>query len=110
MESTLPPASPLTEATFLILLSLVPEARHGYAIMRDVNQLSEGRVNLSTGTLYTALKRLLDDGWIAPVEVEDAPRGRKSYHLTGKGRAIVDAETQRLTVLAAAAQRRLAGA
>lgn len=98
---------PLTEATFLILLSLTPNARHGYAIMQDVLTLSGGRVKLSTGTLYTALKRLLDDGWIEPVETDDAPRGRKAYRLTATGRSILNAETERLTALADAARRRL---
>ncbi|MBZ0288748.1 MAG: helix-turn-helix transcriptional regulator [Anaerolineae bacterium] len=105
-----PSLSPLTESTFLILLSLAPEPRHGYAIMQDVASLSEGRVNLSTGTLYTALKRLLDDGWIEPVAEETAPRGRKSYRLTAIGRTILDAETDRMATLAAVARRRLAGA
>jgi DNA-binding PadR family transcriptional regulator len=98
---------PLTESTFFILLSLVPGARHGYAIMQDVAELSEGRVKLSTGTLYTALKRLLDDGWIEQVEEADAPRGRKAYRLTALGRTIAHEETTRLTTLSALAQRRL---
>jgi DNA-binding PadR family transcriptional regulator len=98
---------PLTESTFFILLSLVPGARHGYAIMQDVTALSEGRVHLSTGTLYTALKRLLDDGWIEQVADADATRGRKAYRLTASGRTRVHEETARLTSLAALAQRRL---
>lgn len=98
---------PLTEATFLILLSLMPDARHGYAIMQDVLALSDGRVKLSTGTLYTALKRLLDDGWIEPVELEDASRGRKAYRLTAKGQTILSAETERLAALADIARRRM---
>jgi DNA-binding PadR family transcriptional regulator len=55
---------PLTEVTFFILVSLAPAARHGYAIMKDVRSLSNARVRLSTGTLYGALKRLLEQGWI----------------------------------------------
>jgi DNA-binding PadR family transcriptional regulator len=101
--------SPLTEPTFFILISLAPEPRHGYAILQEVASLSDGRVKLSTGTLYTALKRLLDDGWIEPVEAEDAPRGRKSYRLTGVGRSILQAESERLTSLAALARGRLGG-
>ena len=57
MENT-----PLTEATYFIMLSLSREPRHGYAIMKDVQSLSEDRVILSTGTLYGALKRLLKQG------------------------------------------------
>lgn len=102
--------SPLSESTFLILLSLAAEPRHGYSIMQDVTALSDERVNLSTGTLYTALKRLLDDGWIEPVDEADAPRGRKSYRLTGIGRAALGDETERLTRLSSVARVRLGGA
>ena len=63
-----PPIAPLTESTYFILLSLSPEPKHGYAIMKEVQELSEGRVVLSTGTLYGALKRLLDEGWIIRLE------------------------------------------
>lgn len=77
---------PLTEATFLIVLSLAPEPKHGYAIMKDVEELSEGRVILSTGTLYGALKRMLDDGWTERTDDEsesDNPgRPRTVYALT----------------------------
>jgi len=102
--------SPLTESTFFILLSLIPGARHGYGILQDVADLSEKRVNLSTGTLYTALKRLLDDGWIEPVEEADATRGRRTYRLTAIGRRIVDEETARVTQVSAVARRQLGDA
>lgn len=90
---------PLTEVTYFILLSLAPGPRHGYAIMKDVRDLSRNRVNLSTGTLYTALKRLLDQGWIRRVdepEQSDDGRVRKSYCLTPLGNAILEAEVERL--------------
>lgn len=99
----------MSEPTFLILLSLATEPKHGYAIMQDVAQLSSGRVNLSTGTLYTALKRLLDDGWIEPTDNEAGPRGRRTYRLTGIGRTALLDETERLNALSAIAQQRLAG-
>jgi DNA-binding PadR family transcriptional regulator len=99
----------LSEPTFLILLSLAAQPKHGYAIMQDVAQLSGGRVNLSTGTLYTALKRLLDDGWIEPTDAEAGPRGRRAYRLTAIGRTALHAETERLNALAAIARQRLAG-
>lgn len=55
---------PLQETTFFILLSLSRQPRHGYAILLDVAQLSNGRIQLSTGTLYGALRRMLDLAWI----------------------------------------------
>ncbi len=101
------PHEPLTEPTFYILTALVPAANHGYAIMQEVEQLSAGRVQLSTGTLYTALKRLLDAGWIEDVTPENAPRGRRDYRVTPTGRAVLQAESERLFERAALAQRRL---
>ncbi len=102
---------PLTETTFLILVSLEGEPRHGYAIMKDVEALSQGRVALSTGTLYGAIKRLLGEGWIRRAELPDEGsdgRGKKYYTLTGRGRDVLEAETQRLRELVAIAGRRLA--
>ena len=93
---------PLTEVSFYILLSLASEPRHGYAIMKDINYLSEERINLSAGTLYGALKRLLEGGWIERFEdgeKDETGRPRKSYQLTTLGQAILAAETERLHTL-----------
>jgi DNA-binding PadR family transcriptional regulator len=105
------PQLPLTEPTFYILLSLAPGQKHGYAIMKDVEALSDGRLSLSTGTLYGALKRLLDQDWIERVDETEAdePRGepgrpRKAYRLTRLGRRSLEAETARLERLVAAAR------
>jgi DNA-binding PadR family transcriptional regulator len=109
--------SPLTEATYFILLSLSDKPKHGYAIMKDVQNLSDARVMLSTGTLYGALKRLLEQGWIERVEEEPVPnspeetgRIRKAYALTTFGRNILKTEISRLKVLIDAAQLRTTGA
>ena len=106
------PASflPLREPTFYILLSLVPSDRHGYAILKEVESLSEGRVRLSTGTLYEALSRLLEQGLIERVASTDEMfpgKPRKTYHLTQTGRAVIEAETARLSTQTAAARRHL---
>jgi len=90
---------PLTESTFFIILSLAPGPKHGYAILKKVEALSDGRLVLSTGTLYGALKRMLDSGWIerAPdPEPDDTDRERKAYRLTKLGRRILEAEKARL--------------
>lgn len=103
---------PLTEVSFYILLSIAPEPRHGYAIMKDVQSLSEGRINLSAGTLYGALKRLLESGWIERFDkgdLDETGRPRKSYQLTGLGRAILAAEIERLHGLVRAATLRGTG-
>lgn len=105
-----PTELPLTETTYFILLSLSPKPKHGYAIMKDVQTLSENRVTLSTGTLYGALKRLLDQGWI--VRLDDAnPKGntrdRKVYKLTQQGRRVLKEEIARLNKLLDAADHRM---
>jgi DNA-binding PadR family transcriptional regulator len=103
--------SNLTEATFFILLSLSPAPKHGYAIMKEVKVLSKGRIILSTGTLYGALKRLLDQGWI--IRMDDVnPKGnardRKVYRLSEHGRRILKDEIARLQKMLVAAEQRIA--
>jgi DNA-binding PadR family transcriptional regulator len=91
------------------LLSLASGPRHGYAIMQDVRLLSGGRVALSTGTLYGALRRLLDGGWIARLagpDEEAQGRPHKDYVLTDLGRQIFAAEARRMDALVQAARSR----
>ena len=97
---------PLTETSFFILLSLAVTPKHGYAIIKEVERMSSGRVVLAAGTLYTALRRMLEDHWIERIE-DDFPtnsgegRERKLYRLTDLGRSILDLETERLETLVA---------
>lgn len=97
---------PLTEPTFYILLSLAPGQKHGYAIMKDVEALSEGRIKLSTGTLYGGLKRLLEQDWIERVDDDEPGRPRKAYRLTRLGRRSLEGETTRLERLVKTARTR----
>ncbi len=105
---------PLSEVSFYILLSLAGEPRHGYAIMKDVAVLSDGRVDLSAGTLYGALKRMLEQNWIERLELsgelDETGRPRKVYRLSALGQGVLSAETERLRALVAAATRRSPGA
>ena len=98
---------PLTEPVLLILLSLSGAPRHGYALMKDIEQSSNGRVRLSTGTLYGALRRLLDDRWIERFEQEDTSRDKQAYRLTSAGRQQMHAELDRIKQLARVAATRL---
>jgi DNA-binding PadR family transcriptional regulator len=89
----------VTEPVLLILLSLAEHPRHGYAILRDAEEMSNGRVRLSTGTLYGALRRLLEDGWIERFKEEDTSRGKQAYRLTSLGRRNLQTEVGRLKQL-----------
>jgi DNA-binding PadR family transcriptional regulator len=99
---------PLTEPVLLILLSLAEHPRHGYSILKDVEGMSSGRVVLSTGTLYGALRRLLDGGWIERVQEEERSRGRQAYRLTSAGRRNLQLEVSRLKHLTRVAALRVA--
>jgi DNA-binding PadR family transcriptional regulator len=99
---------PLTEPVLLILLSLAEQPRHGYAILQDVERMSSGRVKLSTGTLYGALRRLLEDGWIEQFEEDESPRGRRAYRLTSNGRRNLQLEVDRMKQLTKLAALRVA--
>ena len=92
---------PLTETSFFILVSLATAPKHGYAIMKEVEAMSETRVVLATGTLYSALRRMLDDGWIERLGDDSVITGRerKLYQLTEHGRRILEAEIDRLRKL-----------
>ena len=90
-------ASPLREPTYFVLASLLDGPLHGYAILGRVRELSDGRVQLSTGTLYGALDRLATEGLVlAGPEVVVEGRARRSYTLTDIGLAAVTEEADRL--------------
>jgi DNA-binding PadR family transcriptional regulator len=99
---------PLTEPVLLILLSLAGQPRHGYSILKDVEQMSDGRVVLSTGTLYGALRRLLDEEWIERIKEQDSSRGRQAYRLTTSGRRNLQLEVGRMKQLTRLANLRIA--
>jgi DNA-binding PadR family transcriptional regulator len=98
--------APLTTPVFQILLSLVDEELHGYAIIQDIAARTNGDVRLTASTLYAAVKRLVDAGWIEEVaarRANDDPR-RRYYRITRGGRAAARAEARRLDGLAAMAR------
>ncbi len=97
----------VSDLAFHILLALGDGPSHGYAIGKDVETRSGGRLDPTTGALYQALRRLAEDGLIAPVEApEDADVRRKYFALTREGRGAVAQEAQRLDALVRAARRR----
>ena len=100
---------PVPPATFHILLALADGDLHGYAIMQDVAQRSEGAVRLGPGTLYGALKRLLEARLVEEsAERADPERAerRRYYRLTPLGLAVARAEARRLDAILRAARRK----
>ena len=93
----------MTEPVFLILASLADKPRHGYALIKNIEEISEGRVRLSTGTLYGAIRRLLEDGWIERFAQKDTSRDKQAYRLTTAGRGRLKAEVTRMKQLTRAA-------
>jgi len=94
---------PLPTATFHILVALSEADRHGYAIMQEVAERTGGKTRLNPGTLYTTIRRLLDQGVIT--ELDDRPdpneddERRRYYRLTRFGRRVASAEVDRLNSL-----------
>ncbi len=90
---------PLREPTFFILLSLANGRKHGYAILKEVESLSNGKIVLSNGTLYGALTRLMDQGLIERLPDDETPAPglpRKAYRLSQSGLSVLNAEISRL--------------
>jgi len=100
-------AGPLSEPVLLILMSLADQPRHGYALLKDIERLSQGRARLSTGTLYGALRRLLEDRWIERFEQEDTSRDKQAYRLTASGRRQLARDLDRMQQLTRAGMARL---
>ncbi len=98
----------MQEATFLILTALAGGTQHGYGIITDVERISEQRVRLRAGTLYTALERLRADG-LVEVECEEIVDGRlrRYYRLTAAGQERLTAEAARMQANALVAISRL---
>lgn len=93
---------------FHVLLALGDGEKHGYAILKEVEEQTEGQVRLSTGTLYAMIKRLLSEGIIEECRnrppAEDDDQRRRYYRLTPMGREVTVAEAERLEKLIATAR------
>jgi PadR family transcriptional regulator PadR len=98
----------MREPTFLILTALAGGPQHGYSIMKDVEDMSNGRVTLRAGTLYTALDRLREEGLVAEAGTEAVDgRFRRYYELTDEGATQLEDQVQRVRANASRAASRL---
>ncbi|MEK9502632.1 PadR family transcriptional regulator [Gaopeijia maritima] len=101
-----PAPSPLTHVVYHILLALTGDPRHGYGIIKDVATDTDGAVEIEAGTLYAAIKRLRDDGWIAEVAAPAGADARRRYYtITAEGRRVLEAESMRLAGMVELARR-----
>jgi DNA-binding PadR family transcriptional regulator len=94
---------PLPTAVFHVLVALADRDRHGYSIMQDVDTRTEGKVRLSAGTLYSAIRRMLEQGLIEELndspDPESADERRRYYRITRFGRDVAIAEAKRFSEL-----------
>jgi DNA-binding PadR family transcriptional regulator len=94
---------PLPTAVFHILVALADRDRHGYSIMQDVDARTAGKVRLSAGTLYTAIRRMLEQGLIEELRESPDPASaderRRYYRITRQGRDVAIAEARRFSEL-----------
>jgi DNA-binding PadR family transcriptional regulator len=105
---------PLADLPFQILLALGKGDAHGYAIGKEIEERTEGRLRPTTGSLYQALRRLTDDGLIVGTEAADLSGSgdarRKYFRLTPLGKSVVALEVERLeSLISVAYERSLAG-
>ena len=102
---------PLTPAMFQVLVALADGEKHGYAIIKEVSRRTDGKVRLRAGTLYTAIRRFVDDGLIQESAERPDPalddERRRYYRLTDRGRAVAVAEARRMAETLAQARMKL---
>lgn len=92
---------PLTHLTYHVLLAMADAPMHGYGIIREVEERTDGLIKVEAGTLYAAIKRMVEEGLIEPAPAEGR---RRNYRLTGFGGAVLVAESERLHKLLALAR------
>src|SRR5438094_5587310 len=94
---------PLQPAVFHILIALADRNRHGYSIMQDISERTAGKVRLSAGTLYSSIRRMLEQGLIEELKESPDPASsderRRYYRLTRFGRRAAAAEVERLSAM-----------
>ena len=90
--------NPLTEAVFYILLAL-RKPNHGYGIIQEVQELTNGRLTLGAGTLYGAIQTLQKKDWIQIYSVDTESRKKKEYIITDRGKEVFREEQRRLKEL-----------
>lgn len=87
--------NPLSESTYLVLLSLYHTTLHGYGIIKSIEDISDGTYTIAPGTLYGVLKKIENQKLIETVAVDKNSRKKKTYKITVKGKEVLDNEFRR---------------
>lgn len=99
-------AQTISVPAYHILLALADGERHGYSIIKEVEDSTAGNVRLLAGTLYRLLKEMAADGWIVEIEGDEGDERRRYYRLTPRGRRVAIVESERLESLVRTARAR----
>ncbi len=91
---------PLTESYFYILFNLSKEINYGYAIMKKTKEITNGRVNIGSATMYTAISKMMQKGWIEELNIDDGKYSkRRKYKITKEGENVLKNEIERYKLI-----------
>jgi DNA-binding PadR family transcriptional regulator len=99
-NGTIPPAA------LYVLLALSDGERHGYAIIKEIEALTDGALTILPGTLYRIMRQLVDDGWIVETGADTKDERRRYYRLTPRGRKAAQTEVARMAMIVSIARQR----
>jgi DNA-binding PadR family transcriptional regulator len=100
------PTGTIPPAALYVLLALSDGERHGYAIIKEIEALTDGAVTILPGTLYRIMRQLVDDGWIAETGVDTKDVRRRYYRLTPRGKKAAQTEVARMAMIVSIARAR----
>ncbi len=91
---------PLTESYFYILLNLSKKIDYGYAIMKNTKEITKGKVNIGSATMYTAISKMMKKGWVEELATEDGKYSkRRKYKITKEGEDVLKNEIERYKMI-----------
>lgn len=90
----------LTESYFYILLNLSKNIDYGYAIMKKTKEITKGKVNIGSATMYTAISKMIKGGWIKELDIEDGKYSKqRRYEITEEGKNVLENEIEKYKLI-----------